>query len=251
MHQIPRRRSVWLPLLLLPLVALSLQSCASGGGGGLRLLGLGDPGGDPWRLASESFPTQRLYRVEYEGPERDAKFKLTLYLLEQQQYRMLAADSLGRRLWSLDVDASGQALWLDHRQKEFCRLGAAEHLAFVPLAKLPLLSLPRLLLGRLPTDPEAGLDRQQDWVTYLDARGQRWSGRLDAERKVEWWSLEDGGEKVAWWLREEGGGVFTHRPSRQQLRWREVVRESLATPPPALEIPSRFRESICSADVDG
>ena len=236
-------------VIVLPLFFLC--GCASTGGSGLSWLG-GRGVDDPWRLPTDAYPTQRLFRVQYESPQRDASFKLTLYLLGQSEYRMLAADTLGRKLWSLDVDPAGQAVWIDHRQKSFCRLGAAEHLSFTPLARLPLISLPRLLLGRLPADPEAALDRQQGWLTYLDARGQRWSGRLDDDQQVEWWSLEDRGEKVAWWLREEAAaGVFTHRRSRQQLRWREVVRETLSERPAGLEIPYPFREVVCDAELDG
>lgn len=233
------------------LVVLLLGGCAStgGGGGGGGAFGFLTGGGGEakaWELAATSYPSQRLYRVEYQGPKREAKFKLTLYLVAESEYRMQASDSLGRNLWSLDVAPSGNALWLDHRARQFCHLGSAESLDFLPLARLPLVALPRLLLGRLPAEPAVDLRRGDGYISYLDTRGQRWSGRLDGE-SLEWWSLEDAGEKTAWWRREENGGTFTHRITQQQLRWRQVVGEPLGRSLEPLDIPGRFREGVCGA----
>ncbi len=156
---------------------------------------------------------------------------------------MLASD-LGRKLWSLNVDGRGEAVWLDYRQKEYCRADAASELRFLPLADLPPVSLPRLLLGRLPAEPAAGLARGEHNVSFLDARGFRWNGELDGQQ-LQWWSLVEDGEAVVWWRREDRGGVFFDRRGNQEVRWREVVREQLESPLGEVEIPARFARGDC------
>ncbi len=200
-------------------------------------------GGEPWLLPPDAYPSQRLYRVKYHGPEGDAGFKLTLYLETEVRYRMLASD-LGRKLWSLTVDAQGEAVWLDYRRKEYCRASAASELRFLPLAELPLVSLPRLLLGRLPAEPAADLARGERRVSFLDDRGFRWNGELEGD-KLQWWSLVEDGEAVVWWRREEGGGVFSDQRGNQEVRWREVVHESLKSPLGEVEIPRKFSRGDC------
>ncbi len=199
--------------------------------------------GEPWQIPEEYFPSQRLYRVKYRGPEGDVGFKLTLYLEAEARYRLLASD-LGRKLWSLSVDAQGEAVWLDYRRKEYCRTSAADELRFVPLAELPPVSLPKLLLGRLPAEPAAGLARGKENLSFLDSRGYLWNGKLDGEELL-WWSLVEAGEAIVWWRREDRGGVFSDRRGKQQVSWREVVRESLRLPLGEIEIPARFRRGEC------
>ena len=208
------------------------------------LLGPRSGGLEPWQLPADAYPSQRLYRVKYRGPQGDAAFKLTLYLEAEASYRMLASD-LGRKLWSLTVDGQGEAVWLDYRRKEYCRASAASELRFLPLAELPLASLPRLLLGRLPAEPAAGLARGERNISFLDARGFRWNGELDGDR-LRWWSLVDAGEAVIWWRLEDAGGVFSDRRGRQEVRWREVVREALKKPLGEVEIPAKFGPGSCS-----
>ena len=203
--------------------------------------------GEPWQLPPDAYPTQRLYRVKYQGPEGDAGFKLTLYLEAEGKYRMLAAD-LGRKLWSLSVDGQGEAIWLNYRQKEYCRASAAGQIRFVPLADLPLVSLPRLLLGRMPVEPAASLAQGESSVTFLDGRGFRWDASLEGG-ELEWWSLLESGEPVAWWRRRDGEDVFVDRRGDQVVRWREVVRERLDEPLADLEIPPEYREGVCGAEA--
>ncbi len=231
-------------LLALPL----LSGCVSGGflerpttrpGGGL----------EPWQIPAGAYPTQRLYRVKYAGPEGRAGFKLTLYLGTAEGYRMAAADSLGRKLWSLEVAESGRALWLDHRRKEYCESRGAERLLLVPLANLPLAALPRLLLGRMPAEPVANLVRGVEHVSYLDARGQAWSG-VFRDGELAWWRLEEAGEAVAWWRRDgEAGGHFADPRGGLELRWQEVVAEALREVPAGLAIPAKFREGACGGQA--
>ena len=199
---------------------------------------------EPWRLPPDAYPSQRLYRVSYNGPEGDVGFKLTLYLEAEEKYRMSASD-LGRKLWSLSVDGQGEAVWLDHRRKQYCRASAASELRFLPLADLPLASLPKLLLGRLPAVPAADLAQGERAVSFLDARGFRWNGQLE-DGQLAWWTLLDSGEAIVWWRREERGGVFTDRPGKREVRWREVVAEQLEEPLGELEVPARFEPGECA-----
>ncbi len=195
-------------------------------------------------MPQDSYPTQRLYRVKYRGPEGDFGFKLVLYLEGEARYRMQASD-LGRKLWSLAVDGQ-DAVWLDYKRKRYCRSDAAEQLRFVPLADLPLVALPRLLLGRLPAEPAASLKRSEERVSFLDARGQLWSGSLNGD-ELEWWSLVEAEEAVVWWRREARGGVFAARDGKQEVRWEEMVREPLEEPLDALEIPAKYQPDECGA----
>lgn len=198
----------------------------------------------PWQFPAGAYPTQRLYRVKYRGPEGDLGFKLTLYLESEESYRMLASD-LGRKLWSLTVNGNGGASWVDYRRDEVCQTPAAGELRFVPLADLPLVALPRLLLGRLPAEPAASLSQDEGRVAFLDARGQLWNAGLSAG-EVDWWSLIEDGEAVAWWRREDDGGVFTDSASKQEVRWREIVREKLEGPLAAVAAPPGYRRVSCT-----
>ena len=235
-------------LALCLVLAWTCVGCASTGLGDLFTGGGGSKTAEMWEVPEEAYPTQRLYRMRYRGPEDErAGFKLTLYLVGQAQYRMLAADSLGRKLWSLDLDAEGRATWLNYREKEFCHLGAADSLGFLPIARLPMVALPRLLLGRMPTEPRASLEKYETHLTFLDVEGQRWNGSFQ-DGELQWWSQVEGEENIAWWRREEQGGSYIHRSSQQELRWKEIVREPMTAPLGALDIPERFREGICTID---
>ncbi len=198
---------------------------------------------EPWQFPAGAYPTQRLYRIKYRGPEGDLGFKLTLYLEGEASYRMSASD-LGRKLWSLTVDGQGGATWVDYLNKEVCRAPASEELRFVPLGDLPLIALPKLLLGRLPAEPAASLNQDEGRVAFLDLRGQLWNAGLTGG-KLDWWSLIEAGEVIVWWRREEDGGVFADSDNKQEIRWREIVREKLEGPLAALQAPPSFRQIGC------
>jgi hypothetical protein len=199
---------------------------------------------EPWEIPAEAFPTQRLYRVRYEGPEGHASFKLTLYLVAKGHFRMRAADGLGRKVWDLAVDQSDKALWLDHRNNEYCLARGASRLAIVPLARLPLAALPKLLLGRLPSPPQDDLQRSPEALTYRDAHGVTWHGGL-AEGRLLWWTLLEEGTPVTWWRQEGEESVFIDLTGKQKLTWREVVHEVLTRAPEPLRVPARYSEGAC------
>lgn len=222
---------------------LLLAACATGGGG-LAGFFYVDKGDEPWEIPAESYSTQRLYRVRYEGPEGRASFKLTLYFVEDDHFRMRAADGLGRKLWDLAVDTDDAALWLDHRNKEYCEARGAGRLAIVPLAQMPLVALPRLLLGRMPAPPASELQRSPAGVAYRDERGQLWNGGLEDGRLL-WWTLLEDGKPVTWWRQENGEGIFTDLVGHQKLIWREVVHEALRQAPEPLHVPDSYREGVC------
>ncbi len=226
------------------IVLFVLGGCVTTGGLNSLFRSPESSGADPWDLPSDSYPTQRLYRVKYLGPEGDAGFKLTLYLEGPNRYRLLASD-LGRKLWSLSVDNQGEALWIDYRGKEYCRSDAAGELRFVPLAGLPLIAMPKLLLGAIPAKPATGLNRSIDRISFLDDRGQLWNGGFVDER-LEWWSLVESGEVNVWWRRQGRGGTFVDRPGGQRVSWTEIVSEVLDAPLAAVPIPAKHHEGRCS-----
>lgn len=207
---------------------------------------------EPWQIEAAAMPSQRLYRIKYSGPEGELAFKLTLYLEAPERFRMLAADTLGRKLWVLRVADRRQALWINHRDRSYCWAEPSTGLAFVPLTRLPLGAFPRLLLGRLPANPALDLREATDRLSYLDDRGRQWTARLEGGAPVQWTVAEDD-EAVAWWQRVEDGGrpesLFSDRRGQQQVRWREIVSEPMAGSLEADEVPPDYREDACGADT--
>ncbi len=203
---------------------------------------------NPWQLDPRSLPSQRLFRVHYEGPEGDFGFKLILYLERADRFRFQAADTLGRRLWVLRVGDGRRALWIDHRQETYCWADAERGLDFIPLSRMPVDAFPRLLLGRMPAMPADDLREAEDRVSYLDARGRTWVGTLTGQ-DLRSWSLLEAGEPIVWWRRTDEGGrpsaVFSDRRGKQQVRWREVIAEPLVGGIVADSIPPDYREVPC------
>ena len=202
-----------------------------------------------WQLPAEAYPSQRLYRIQYEGPEGKVGLKLTLYLSTSDHYRMDAADSLGRRVWSLAVEPGDRATWLDYRKKLYCRVYAAGEQEFVPIAHLPLASLPNLILGRLPAHPHGEVQEGDGKISYRDARGQTWNAQQGPDGRLQWWSLLLDGEAVAWWRFAEGENIFSDRRGGQQVRWSEQVREQLKDPLRSLDVPGSYREGACGSQL--
>jgi hypothetical protein len=242
------------------------HSPAYGGGGELPLalallLTLGGclprPGPSPvpaggvpaWQIPAAAYGSQRLYRVSYSGPEGEGSLRLTLRLAAPDRYQVTTADPVGRALWSLDV-AEDEGIWLDHRNRTFCRFAGSFDISGVPLAPFPLLSLPALLLGRLPAEPAAPptSSRGRD-ISYKDGMGRRWTATLAAGQVVSW-TLWDGEKPAVLWVQSDSWAILSDRAQKVQMRWKEVVRESLPRPPEPLEVPAGFTEVDCTEPAE-
>lgn len=190
---------------------------------------------DPWRLSAEELQSQRIFRLQYDGPDGGGSLNLTLRLESESRYQMTAVDRvLKRRVWGLEV-AGERALVLDHRQRTYCWYGGEVEISVVPLGPLPFRTLPALLLGRLPLAPagEVAVDRGGE-LRFEDARGREWRVRLQAGRPLRW-TLYSAAEPKVWWQRDGDGQRLSARDEGLQLRWIERVSEPLreALDPPA------------------
>ena len=235
----------WLPVIGLVAAAIAVVLLGGCAGGSLQLLPQSQPDeAELWQLPADAYPSQRLYRVKYQGPEGKASFRLTLYLAGPSKYRMDAADKLGRRVWSLQVEEGSRAVFLDHRRSLYCTAAGGGEQSFVPIAHLPLAALPHLILGRIPETPDSELLQNESKVSFRDRSGRLWNAESSAG-VLSWWSLMQDGEAVAWWRHLDGRSVFSDRRGGQQVTWTEQVRERLAKELTPLEIPQDFREGAC------
>jgi hypothetical protein len=203
-------------------------------------------GATPWQIPPAAYNSQRLYRVSYSGPEGEGSFKLTLRLVAPDRYQVTTADPVGRALWSLDV-AEDSGLWLDHRNRTFCKFEGQFDISGVPLAPFPLLSLPSLLLGRLPAEPVAPPQEKGKDITFKDAQDRRWTATLaaGAAGQVASWTLWDGQKPAVLWVQRDDWAILSDRAQKVQMRWKEVVREALPGPPRPLAPPDGFAEEDC------
>ncbi len=238
--------------IALSLCLLALASCASGRGGGLGHAP-DDGATPPWAIPAEAYGSQRLYRVSYDGPEGEGSFRVTLRLASPLRYQLQAADPVGRALWGVDV-TSGQGIWLDHRNKVTCAFRGSFDVPGIPLGPFPLFSLPSLLLGRVPAEPAAGSEPEQTdrpgpgdgkEVELSDDLGRRWIADMEGDGTVEGWTLWEEGKPTVWFQRRDSWAYLSDHARGIQLRWREVLRESLAQEPQALVPPSGYREGSC------
>ena len=204
------------------------------------LVGGAQPG-----LRGGEFPTQRLYRVRYEGPDGQGSLKLTLRLEAPGRFQLSAADPLGRAVWTLGL-GSGAARFLDHRRHLSCDLPAEVRLPQVVLAKLPVRMLPVVLLGLLPSPPavpEAVAGDERRRLRYNDADGRQWSAVVVGE-EVESWTLWEGDKPALWWSRQAGGGILSAHEGAQ-FRWRQTVSEPLTEALAPLEVPPGYESGEC------
>ncbi|HYN23291.1 MAG TPA: hypothetical protein VE078_20190 [Thermoanaerobaculia bacterium] len=219
-----------------------LAACATGG---LRAPGAGET--PPWQIPSEAFGSQRLYRVNYSGPEGEGSFRVTLRLAAADRYQIQAVDPVGRSLWSLDV-TSERGVWLDHRNKATCEFGGSFDVSGVPLGPFPLLSLPSLLMGRVPETPAAG--QEPDWrgrqLEFQDETGRKWTGEMGAAGEMEGWTLWNGAQPAVWFMRRDSWSYLSDRSRGVQVRWREVLREELKRELEPLLPPAGYRQAPCA-----
>ncbi len=227
---------------LAALLMLLLAGCATGAG--LKPLGqAGDT--EPWEIPQAAFGLQRLYRVSFRSPEGEGSFRLTLRLSGPDRYQASAVDPVGRSLWSLDVDGE-RGLFLDHRNRLFCRLAGRFDISGVPLSPFPLVSLPALLLGRVPAAPASAVEEQGARISFRDERERRWDATLK-DGAPAGWSMRDEQGPAVWLTRQDGWAILSDRRQGSQVRWREILREEHKGELAPLETPANYREECAPA----
>ena len=264
------RRALVLPCTLGTLV---LSACAAapppgspGPGAGSGRVGAA---ARPWEIPAEEFPSQRLFRMRFEGADGDGVLKVALRLESPERYRLTLSDRLGRTVYTVD-HAPGRGWLLDHRERRACRLGAGLHLEGVPLEPFAVEALPAVLLGRLPAAPA---DAGRSWsragpaagggaLDFRDRLGRRWTadtvdagpgkggpGGAGTEPAIGSWVLWRKGEPVLWWrrIRTGSGGevLLSDRVRGVLVRWSEIAREPLGGPLPEPGPPAGFGVGAC------
>ncbi|HUP43374.1 MAG TPA: hypothetical protein VM599_09200 [Thermoanaerobaculia bacterium] len=223
---------------------MALGACA----GAPRPAAIPPPGAAaPWELPAGSFPSQRLFRLHYDGSEGEGALRLVLRLAGPERYRLTIADRLGRPLYAIDAAAAG-GLLVDHREHRFCPLTPDLRLAELPLEPVPLVALPAVLLGRLPAAPRPG-ERPAPGgaeLSFRDAEGRRWSAELSAGAPVAW-TLWLEGEPAVWWRSAGAESVLSDRRRGLQMSWREVGSEPLAEPLPPPAPPEGYEPGECGS----
>jgi outer membrane biogenesis lipoprotein LolB len=199
-----------------------------------------DAAGNP-NLDGGLSDTQYLFQVRYSGPEGEGSLRLVLRLREAESYQLLAADTLGRARWSLQL-RQGRTLLLDHRQKTYCEGGDDLRLGEQSLVLLPVSVLPRLLLNELPLAP-ADLQSVEGSGEFQQSDERRWSIRRQ-DGVLTAWTLWIAEEPTLWWTRHGKGGILSHRDG-SQFRWRQVVVEPLATGLSDLDVPTDYLQIPC------
>lgn len=186
----------------------------------------GVPAALPWELPTGAHPSQRLFRLHYDGPQGEGSLRLVLRLAGPDRYRLTVADRLGRPLYTVD-SAGAAGFLLDHREHLACPLAPGLRLDGLPLEPWSLESLPALLLGRLPAVPARRPDPGGEELAYRDAEGRRWTARL-AGGELTTWTLWLEGEPAVWWRRSGGESLLSDRRRGLQMSWRETGAEPLA-----------------------
>jgi hypothetical protein len=157
-------------------------------------------------------------------------------------------DPVGRALWSLDV-AGTRGLSLNHRSRTYCLLEGSFDLSGAALGPFPLLSLPSLLLERLPAEPaEPPVEKGRE-ISFHDASGRQWTATRGSDGLLESWVLREGEVPTVWWVRRDEWSILSDRERGMQVRWREVLHESLEGDLAALERPPAYREECREPDL--
>jgi hypothetical protein len=197
----------------------------------------------PWVVPAGERDSQRLFRARLESQEGRGRFRLLLRFHDAARYQIRATHPLfNRRLWSLDVDGD-QAVLVDHHQHTVCRYQGEAEIGAIPLGPFPFASLPALLLGYLPLPPAEPPARPSPvTLAYRDHLGRRWTATLDGGA-VRRWEVE--GEETVTWKLADDWNVLAAEAEQLDLRWKETLRESLAEPIAALEVPAEYDEGPC------
>jgi hypothetical protein len=198
----------------------------------------GEPEQSLWGLPEDALRTQRILKLHYDGPDGDATLNLVLRLERSDRFSLQGNDQLGRGWFRLAVDESA-ALFLDLREKTFCRFEESIEIAAVPLGPLPFDQLPALLLGRLPVVPVERSRLGGDGWRLVDGAGREWTAEAPGGR-LQRWTLWRAGEPEVWWHRDETLAYLSARSEGLQLRWRGAPGQALTRSPATLEVPEGF-----------
>jgi hypothetical protein len=233
---------------LVAAISLAAAGCASGDASTVRAR---TASATPWVVPREEHDTQRLLRARLDSVEGRGRFRLLLRLRDPSRYQIRATHPLfNRRLWSLDVDGASAVL-VDHHQHAVCRYQDEAEIGAIPLGPFPFASLPALLLGYLPLPPATEPERPTpDVLAFDDALGRRWHAVLDRGAVRRWEVASEQGGVVAWERTagegvEAGWSILTAEEEELDLRWRETLREQLAEPMVAIEVPADYAEGSC------
>jgi hypothetical protein len=199
--------------------------------------------GEPSAAAESEAVRQAHFRVRYRGVDGRGRLRLTLRSTPAGAFTLQAADSFGRQVWSFQSDGAGSLL-VDHRSRQYCRLGGDVVLRAVALSELPVAMLPRVLHGELPSPPpEDVVVPSAGDVDFQGGDGRRWSARSEDGRVVSWTLWQDGAPLV-WWQRDGAGGILSHRDGAQAL-WTMVAEEVTTAALGTLQVPADYESGDC------
>ncbi len=247
------------PLLLLGLAWLG--GCASIGAGREAAVPVGSPVPvtAPWDIPEAEWRTQRIVRMQFEGPEGSGTLRLVLRFEDPESFHISASDRLGRRWWELGV-REGNALVLWVRERTFCRYAGDLEIPALSLGPVPARALAALLMRRLPAPPAdarvwnetvvPGRSDRSVELDFEDRRGRRWTTETTTAGPARWTLWRDNHARASWSGNVEGMARLVESDTGLELRWlqRRPATE-LAEPLPAPSVPSGYRPGVCDADA--
>lgn len=246
----------------MPLLALAclpwLIGCASTGPT-REVLPAGNTGGTgaalPWEIPGAEWGTQRILKMQYDGPEGDGTLNLALRFESPDRFHVEASDRLGRRWWDLNVQ-DGRALVLWVRERTFCRYRGDLEIPALSLGPVPAGAVAALLLLRLPAPPvdravaetTAALGPRVVELDFEDRWGRRWTVVTTASAPRSW-TLHGGARtRASWRVDSDGMSRLVEPEAGLELRWRQnrpakPLRSALRAP----EVPDGFAPGVCES----
>lgn len=247
--------------LLAVLAGLSwLIGCASAGPT-REVLPAADTGGTgaalPWEIPRAEWGTQRILKMQYDGPEGDGTLNLALRFESPDRFHVEASDRLGRRWWDLNVQ-DGRALVLWVRERTFCRYRGDLEIPALSLGPVPAGAVAALLLLRLPAPPvdqavaetTAALGPRVVELDFKDRWDRRWTAMTTASAPRSWTLHRGTRERASWQVDADGMSRLVEPEAELELRWRQnrpakPLRGVLRAP----EVPDGFVLGACESGV--
>ena len=233
-----------------------LIGCASAGPA-LDLPHGGDRGGVaaelPWEIPEAEWRTQRIVRMQYDGPEGHGTLRLVLRFESPDRFHVEASDRLGRRWWDLNVhEGSALVLWV--RERTFCRYRGDLEIPALSLGPVPAGAVASLLLRRLPAPPvdpgtlAAAAAAGSVELDFEDRWGRRWTA-VTTKAGPRRWTLHRGAEtRASWRLDHDGMSRLVEPETGLELLWLQnkparELRGALRAP----EVPDGFLPGACDS----